>query len=173
MTVSWKGWNTSENAQDLSSQGQSWFPALCPNFSGQKKASTELLQVLFFLKQFIFRSFVSQCKGTINNWLRIILFTVEKEHAVNMDLFVYIKYIKFHSRNICQVIVFSRIKSPKIHTHFSLEVKMVEILTDLNWKWNWGSENIQPLQVRIPCFSSTVLLNQTAHGGKLILFGWK
>ena len=30
------------------------------------------------------------------------------------------------------------------HTHiFSLEVKMVEILMDLNWKWS--SENIRPL----------------------------
>ena len=29
------------------------------------------------------------------------------------------------------------------HTHiFSSEVKMVAILTDLNWKWKWGSENI-------------------------------
>ena len=31
-----------------------------------------------------------------------------------------------------------------MHTHlFSLEVKMVEILMDLNFKW--GSENIHPL----------------------------
>ena len=33
--------------------------------------------------------------------------------------------------------------SLQIYTHiFSLEVKIVEILTDLNWKWKWGSENI-------------------------------
>ena len=31
-----------------------------------------------------------------------------------------------------------------MYTHIlSLEIKMVEILIDLNWKW--GSENIQPL----------------------------
>ena len=27
----------------------------------------------------------------------------------------------------------------------SSEVKMVEILTDLNWNWKWGSENFRPL----------------------------
>ena len=37
-----------------------------------------------------------------------------------------------------------------------LEVKMVEILTDLNWKWKWFSENIQILQMGTPYSSSTV-----------------
>ena len=46
-----------------------------------------------------------------------------------------------------------------MYTHiFSWEVKMVKILTDLNWKWKWGSENIWPSKVWIPCSSSTVLM---------------
>ena len=48
-------------------------------------------------------------------------------------------------------------------THvFSLEVKMVEILTDLFWKLD--SENIRPLQkVKIPCSSSTIFTVHEEH----------
>ena len=77
--------------------------------------------------------------------------TVEEEHAIQKDLFV---YTSFHSRNI-YIPSESQEKSLQMYTSvFSLEVKMVEILTDLNRKWKWGSDNIRP--VRIPCSSSTV-----------------
>ena len=65
--------------------------------------------------------------------------TVEEEHAIQMDFFV---YTRFHSRNIFQVIAKKQVSKYK-HV-FSLEVQMVEILTDLNWKWKWGSEIIWP-----------------------------
>ena len=34
----------------------------------------------------------------------------------------------------------------RMYTHiFSLELKMGELLIDLNWKWKWANENIWPL----------------------------
>ena len=47
------------------------------------------------------------------------------------NLFV---YTRFNSRNINSFQVIAKNKCPHIHTSFSSEVKMVEILTDLNWK---------------------------------------
>ena len=56
--------------------------------------------------------------------------TGEEEHAIRTGLFV---YTRFHARNIFEVIVKKQVSK---HTHvFSLQVKTVEILTDLNWKW--------------------------------------
>ena len=60
-------------------------------------------------------------------WFLII---VGEEHAVQMDLIV---CTRIHSRNIYSK-QYPENKSFSIHIYFSLEVKMVEILTDLNWK---------------------------------------
>ena len=55
--------------------------------------------------------------------------TVEEEHVVQTDLFV---YTRFHSRNIPSD---RQETSLQTYTHvFSLEVKMMETLTDLNCK---------------------------------------
>ena len=56
--------------------------------------------------------------------------TVEEEHAIQSDLFV---YTRFHSKNIYS----NDSQGACLHTYkdvFNLEVKMVEILTDLNLK---------------------------------------
>ena len=76
--------------------------------------------------------------------------TVEEEHAIQMNLFALDSIQEIYSP--CN----SQETGPQMYTHnFSLEVKMVEILMDFNWRW--GSENIRLLQkVRIPCSSSTV-----------------
>ena len=51
--------------------------------------------------------------------------TMEDEHAIQTHLFV---YTTFHSRKISQE------TSLQMYTHiYSLEVRMVEIFTDLNW----------------------------------------
>ena len=56
--------------------------------------------------------------------------TVEEEHAIQTDLFV---YTRFHSRNI-YISSDSKETSLQMCTHiFSVEVKMVEILIDLDW----------------------------------------
>ena len=59
------------------------------------------------------------------------MITVEEEHAIQMDLFV---YTRLYSRNI-YIPSDSQKSSLQIYTRiFSSEVEMVEILMDLNWK---------------------------------------
>ena len=56
--------------------------------------------------------------------------TMEEEHAIQSDLFV---YTRFHSKNIYS----NDNQGACLQTYkdvFNLEVKMVEILTDLNLK---------------------------------------
>ena len=55
---------------------------------------------------------------------------------------------------------------------FSLKVKMVEILTDLNWKWKWGSENIRPLQVRIRALPPPRYWSFTINKGERLTSIW-
>ena len=67
---------------------------------------------------------------------------VEKEHANQMNLFL---HTKFDSRNIY---ILSDSQESSLQTYtliISLEGQMVETLTDLNWEWKSGSENIWPL----------------------------
>ena len=72
---------------------------------------------------------------------------MEEEHAIQTAFFV---YCRFNWRNVFQ-------ESNLKRTHvFSLEVKMVAILTDLNWKWKWGSENIRIISQN-QCSSSSML----------------
>ena len=52
---------------------------------------------------------------------------MEKEHAIQTDLFI---YTRFHTRNMFQGMAKKQVFKHK--THFSLEVNMAEILTDLN-----------------------------------------
>ena len=73
------------------------------------------------------------CKQGFNlkncNVLLVSYYTVEEEHAVQRDLFV---YTRFHSTTIKSN---SQETGLQTYTHvFSLEVKMAKILTDLNWK---------------------------------------
>ena len=58
---------------------------------------------------------------------------VEEEHAIQMDMFI---YPARHSIQEINIPSDSQETSHQIYTHiFSLEVKMVEILTDLgSWK---------------------------------------
>ena len=60
---------------------------------------------------------------------RIGFYTVEEDHAIQPNLFVDTRFL---SRNIPSD---SQETSLQTYTHvFGLENKMVEILTDLNWK---------------------------------------
>ena len=74
----------------------------------------------------------------ISDQVEFTLYTVEEEHAIQTNLFpldsIQETYISSNSKET----------SLQTYTHiFNLEVKKVEILIDLNWKW--GIESIQPL----------------------------
>ena len=63
--------------------------------------------------------------------VKLAQYTVEEEHAIQTYSFV---YTRFYSRNK-YVPNNNQETSLKTYTHiFSLEVKMVEIMTYLNWK---------------------------------------
>ena len=86
-------------------------------------------------------------------WFKVICINMVKEaQAIQTNLFV---YARFPSRNIPSD---SQETSVQTYTHvYSLEVKMIEILTDLNLKWKWGNENIRQFLVRILCSSPNVI----------------
>ena len=68
-------------------------------------------------------------KGNLSRTESGLFYMVEEEHAIQPNLFV---YTRFHSRNIPSD---SQETSLQTYTHvFGLEIKMVEILTDLNYK---------------------------------------
>ena len=70
-------------------------------------------------------------QNVVDVHLNAILDTVEEEHVIQTNLFV---YTRLHLQNIY---IPSNSQETSLQTYtclFSLEVKMVEILMDLNWK---------------------------------------
>ena len=67
-------------------------------------------------------------KGNLSRTESGLFYTVEEEHAIQTKLFVDTRFL---SRNIPSD---SQETSLQTYTYvFGLEIKMVEILTDLNW----------------------------------------